>query len=698
MSTLVSGRDGIQTKLLWAGIAALGAVSLGIVALNRGETISAAWLVIAALCVYFISFRFYALFIASRVLRVDPVRQTPAYRHNDALDYVPTNRYVLFGHHFAAIAGAGPLVGPVLAAQMGYLPGTLWILAGAVFAGAIHDMTVLFLSTRRDGRSLGDIVRAEMGPVAGTIAGVGILLICVIVLAVLALVVVKALTGSPWGTFAVFCTIPIALLMGIYNQFIRPGHVGEMSLIGCVLLLAALIYGRTVSETPALAAYFDFKGESLALIIIGYGFVASVLPVWLLLAPRDYLSTFLKIRTMFLLAIGILIVRPDLQMPSVTRFVDGSGPVWAGSLFPFLFITIACGAVSGWHSLIASGTTPKMIENERQIAFIGYGGMLMESFVAIMAMIGASVIHPGVYFAMNSSAGLIGITAEQAAQVISSWGFVVTPSEIAQMAKDVGETTIMSRTGGAPTLAVGMASILSSFLGGPTLMGIWYHFAILFEALFILTTVDAGTRVLRFMIQDLVGNAVPTFKETGSWANNLIGSALSVTLWGYFLYVGVIDPFGGIWTLWPLFGTANQMLAAIALTLCTVVLFKMKRTRYAWVTIVPTAWLVVCTVTAGLEKVFSTDTAVGFVSHALKFGQAVASGQVLAPAKNLAEMDRVIFNDYLDATLAFVFAAIVVATVIYGLISIRNALGTPKITAIEVGAGGATAGGSDDYH
>ncbi|HKD74487.1 MAG TPA: carbon starvation CstA family protein, partial [Ktedonobacterales bacterium] len=415
-------------------------------------------------------------------------------------------------------------MGPVLAAQMGYLPGTLWILAGAVFAGAVQDMTVLFLSTRRDGRSLGDIVRAEMGPIAGTIAGIGILMICVIVLAVLALVVVKALIGSPWGTFAVFCTIPIAFLMGLYNQFIRPGRIGEMSLIGCVLLLVALVYGKTVSETPALASYFDFKGETLALIIIGYGFVASVLPVWLLLAPRDYLSTFLKIGTIALLAVGIIIVRPDLQMPSVTKFIDGSGPVWAGSVFPFLFITIACGAVSGWHSLIASGTTPKMIENERQIAFIGYGAMLMESFVAIMAMIGASVIHPGVYFAMNSSGGLIGTTAEQAAQVISSWGFVVTPAEISQVAKDVGETTIMSRTGGAPTLAVGMASILSSFLGGRTLMGIWYHFAILFEALFILTTVDAGTRVLRFMIQDLVGNAVPAFKATTSWTNNLIGS------------------------------------------------------------------------------------------------------------------------------------------------------------------------------
>src|SRR5712672_1196152 len=628
--------------LIWAGITVLGAFALAGIALNRNEPVSAAWLVTAAICVYLISYRFYSKFIAEKVLQLDDTRMTPAERHNDGLDYVPTNRYVVFGHHFAAIAGAGPLVGPVLAAQMGYLPGTLWILAGAVFAGAIQDMTVLFLSTRRDGRSLGDIVRAEMGPIAGTIAGIGILLICVIVLAVLALVVVKALIGSPWGTFAVFCTIPIALLMGIYNQFIRPGRVGEMSLIGCVLLLAALTYGKTVSETPALAALFDFKGETLALIIIGYGFVASVLPVWLLLAPRDYLSTFLKIGTIALLAVGIIIVRPDLQMPAVTKFIDGTGPVWAGGVFPFLFITIACGAVSGWHSLIASGTTPKMIENENQIAFIGYGGMLMESFVAIMAMIGASVIHPGVYFAMNSSAGLIGTGAEQAAQVISSWGFVVTPAEITQMAKDVGESSIMSRTGGAPTLAVGMASILSSFLGGKTLMGIWYHFAILFEALFILTTVDAGTRVLRFMIQDLIGNAVPAFRETTSWTNNLIGSALAVLLWGYFLYVGVIDPFGGIWTLWPLFGTANQMLAAIALTVCTVVLFKMKRERFALVTIAPATWLVVCTTTAGLEKVFSPDPNVGFISHALKNADALAAGQLLAPAKSAAEMTRIV--------------------------------------------------------
>ena len=686
----------MRDRLLWAGVILLGTISFGIVALTRGEAVNAAWLVVAAVCIYFIAYRFYALFIANKVFGVDAKRPTPAYRHNDGLDYVPTNRYVLYGHHFAAIAGAGPLVGPVLAAQMGYLPGTLWILAGVVFAGAVQDMTVLFLSTRRDGRSLGDMIRSELGPVPGAIASIGILMICVIVLAVLALVVVMALKGSPWGTFTVFCTIPIALLMGLYSRFIRPGRIGEMSAIGVVLLLAALLYGKTVSETPELAAWFNFTGPQLALMIIGYGFVASVLPIWLLLAPRDYLSTFLKIGTIVLLAIGIMIVRPDLQMTAVTRFIDGTGPAWAGSLFPFLFITIACGAVSGWHALISSGTTPKMIENETQVRFIGYGGMLMESFVAIMAMIAATVIHPGVYFAMNSSAALIGTDPVHAAQVISSWGFAVTPDMLTQVAKDVGERTIMSRTGGAPTLAVGMASILSSFLGGKLLAGIWYHFAILFEALFILTTVDAGTRVCRFMIQDLVGNVVPAFKATESWTNNLIGSALSCLLWGYFLYQGVIDPLGGIWTLWPLFGTANQMLAAIALTMCTVVLFKMKRQRLAWVTIVPTVWLVLCTVTAGVEKVFHTNPAIGFLAHARRFGGALADGKVLAPAKTLPEMSRIVFNDYVDATLAGVFAALVVTMVVFGVIHCLRAMGNPRSTTHEISGGAMPMAAGDD--
>ncbi len=685
----------LQAKLGWAGVSILGAVAFAIVALFHGETVNAAWLVIASVCVYVIAYRFYGLWIANTVFGIDLKRTTPAFRHNDGLDYVPTNRTVLHGHHFAAIAGAGPLVGPVLAVQMGYLPGVLWILAGVVFAGAVQDMTVLFMSTRRDGRSLGEMIRAEIGPVAGTVAGIGLLFICVILLAVLALVVVNALKGSPWGAFTVFCTIPIAFIMGVYSRFIRPGRIAEMSAIGAVLLLAALLGGEYVSVSPSLAPWFNLPGTTLAVLIIGYGFVASVLPVWLLLAPRDYLSTFLKIGTIGLLAVGILIVRPELKMPQFTKFIDGTGPVWAGGLFPFLFITIACGAVSGWHALIASGTTPKMIENEGQIALIGYGGMLMESLVAIMAMIGATVLHPGVYFAMNSAAGLIGADAAHAAQVISGRGFAVTPDLLTQMAHDVGETSILSRTGGAPTLAVGMASILSGFLGGTAMMGIWYHFIIMFEALFILTTVDAGTRVLRFMIQDLAGNVVPAFRDTQSWANNLIGSAAACVLWGYILYQGVIDPYGGIWTLWPLFGTSNQMLAAIALVFCTVVLFRMKRQRFAWVTVAPAVWLVATTVTAGWQKVFSANPAVGFLAHAAKFSDALAAGKVLAPATSVAVMRQVIFNDYVDATLGAIFGVVVVLTVVYGGIAIRKALGDPRSSALEIG-GAVLAGGGDD--
>ncbi|MBV8413813.1 MAG: carbon starvation protein A [Verrucomicrobia bacterium] len=683
-----------RKNLIWLGVAVIGAVALGIMALSRGETVNAAWLVVAAVCTYLIAYRYYGLFIANRVLRVDPLRSTPAIRHNDGLDYVPTNRYVLFGHHFAAIAGAGPLVGPVLAAQMGYLPGTIWILAGVVFAGAVQDFVVLFLSVRRDGRSLGDMVRSEMGRVAGGIALIGVLLIMLILLAVLALVVVKALAGSPWGTFTVFATIPIAILMGLYSRFIRPGRIAEMSLIGFVLLMAALIYGQTVAQNLMLAPWFTLRAESLALLMVGYGFVASVLPVWLLLAPRDYLSTFLKIGTIVTLAIGIVLVRPELKMPAITRFIDGSGPVFSGTLFPFLFITIACGAVSGFHALIASGTTPKMLENERQARFIGYGAMLMESFVAVMAMIAASVIEPGVYFAMNSPAGLIGTTAAQASQVISGWGFTITPDVITQIAHDVGETTVLSRTGGAPTLAVGMAQILSGILGGNLLKALWYHFAILFEALFILTTVDAGTRVARFMIQDLIGSVIPNFRETKSWSNNLVGSALAVAGWGYFLYQGVVDPLGGINTLWPLFGISNQMLAAIALTLCTVVLFKMKRQQFAWVTIVPTLWLFVCTVTAGLEKVFHPAPNIGFIAHARQFGDALASGKILAPAKTIAEMQKIVFNDYVDSALAAIFVGVIIAILIYGVVGVRKALSTPNVTATEVGAVGLTAGGS----
>jgi carbon starvation protein len=683
-----------KKNLIWFGVAVLGAIALGIVALSRGETINAAWMVVAAVCTYLIAYRYYGLFIAERLLRVDPLRATPAVRNNDGLDYVPTNRYVLFGHHFAAIAGAGPLVGPVLAAQMGYLPGTIWILVGVVFAGAVQDFTVLFLSVRRDGRSLGDMVRSEMGRVAGGIAQIGVLLIMVILLAVLALVVVKALAGSPWGTFTVFATIPIAILMGLYSRFIRPGRIAEMSLLGFVLLIAALIYGQAVAQNPILAPLFTLRGESLALMIIGYGFVASVLPIWLLLAPRDYLSTFLKIGTIITLAIGIVLVRPEMRMPAITRFIDGTGPVFSGTLFPFLFITIACGAVSGFHSLISSGTTPKMLENESQARFIGYGAMLMESFVAIMAMVAASVIEPGVYFAMNSPASLIGSTAAQASQVISGWGFTITPDMITQIAHNVGETTVLSRAGGAPTLAVGMAHILSEIFGGKALMGLWYHFAILFEALFILTTVDAGTRVARFMIQDLVGCVIPAFRETKSWSNNLIGSGLAVAGWGYILYQGVVDPLGGINTLWPLFGISNQMLAGIALILCTVVLFKMKRQQSAWVTIVPTLWLLACTLTAGFQKLFHPAPNIGFLSHARQFGDALAAGKILSPAKSLIEMQKIVFNDYVDSALAAIFISVVIAILIYGLISIRKALATPYVTASEVGAIGLAKGGA----
>jgi len=673
------------SKLVWLATALLGAFALGIVALERGESVNAIWLVIAAVCTYFIAYRFYGLFIGSKVMGVDSNRVTPAVRYNDGLDYVPTNRYVLFGHHFAAIAGAGPLVGPVLAAQMGYLPGTLWILGGVVFAGAVQDSMVLFLSTRRDGRSLGDMIRSEMGPLAGSLALVGVLMIMIIILAVLALVVVKALTGSPWGTFTVIATIPIAILMGIYARFLRPGRIGEMSLIGFALLMAALLYGQTVAESPTLAPLFTFKGEQLALMIIGYGFVASVLPVWLLLAPRDYLSTFLKIGTIVCLAIGILVVMPTLKMPAVTQFIDGTGPVFAGNLFPFLFITIACGAVSGFHALISSGTTPKMLETETQIPLIGYGGMLMESFVAVMAMVAATVIDPGVYFAMNSPAARIGTDVANAATVISSWGFAITPEVLLETAKDVGETSILSRAGGAPTLAVGMAQIFSSVIGGKAMMAFWYHFAILFEALFILTAVDAGTRACRFMVQDMIGAVAPSFRQTKSWSNNLIATGIAVTLWGYILYTGVIDPLGGINTLWPLFGIANQMLAGVALVLCTVVLFKMKRQRYAWVTVLPAIWLLICTLTAGMQKVFHASPAIGFLAQADKFGTALDAGKVIGPAKTIDQMNQIVFNAYVDAGIAIFLLILVVAMVGFGIVSIRRAIATDHPTALESG-------------
>ncbi|MCC4117305.1 carbon starvation protein A [Aromatoleum toluclasticum] len=675
----------LSRHALWALVGILGAFALAYVALNRGETINALWIVVAAVSVYLIAYRYYSLFIANKVMSLDPERMTPAYRHNDGLDYVPTNKYVLFGHHFAAIAGAGPLVGPVLAAQMGYLPGMLWILAGVVIAGAVQDFMVLFVSTRRDGRSLGDLVKSELGPIPGVIALFGTFMIMVIILAVLALIVVKALAESPWGTFTVGATIPIAIFMGLYTRYIRPGRIGEVSVIGFIGLMAAIIGGGQVAASPTWAPLFTFTGVQLTWMLIGYGFIASVLPVWLLLAPRDYLSTFLKIGAILALAVGIVFVAPELKMPSVTKFIDGTGPVWAGSLFPFLFITIACGAVSGFHSLISSGTTPKMIENESHMRLIGYGGMLMESFVAIMALVAASIIDPGIYFAMNSPLAVLGPTAASAAQVISSWGFVVTPEVLTQTAAAVGENTIIARAGGAPTLAVGMAQIFSVMFGGTAMMGFWYHFAILFEALFILTAVDAGTRAGRFMLQDLLGTFVPVMKRTDSWVGNAIATALCVATWGYFLYQGVVDPLGGINTLWPLFGISNQMLAAVALILCTVVLFKMKRERFAWVTVVPTIWLLACTLTAGWQKMFDPNPKIGFLAQVSRYQDALARGELLAPAKNVGQMQQIILNNQIDAGLSLFFMLVVVSIFFYGVRSCWQAYRVAHPTTQEVG-------------
>jgi carbon starvation protein len=658
---------GAVAHLPWLVLGLVGVFALTTVATSRGEPVNALWIVVAAVATYFIAYRYYALYIARNVMRLDPARPTPAVRRNDGLDYVPTNRNVLYGHHFAAIAGAGPLVGPVLAAQMGYLPGMLWILAGVVLAGAVQDSMVLFVSMRRDGRSLGELVRAELGTVPGVVALFGAFMIMVIILAVLALIVVKALAESPWGTFTVAATIPIAMLMGVWMRHIRPGAIGEASVAGFVLLMLAIWGGQWVAEDPEWAAAFTFTGTQLCWLLIGYGFVASILPVWLLLAPRDYLSTFLKIGTILGLAIGILVVAPRLAMPAVTRFVDGTGPVWSGSLFPFLFITIACGAVSGFHSLISSGTTPKLIATEADVPFIGYGGMLMESFVAIMALVAACVVEPGIYFAMNSPAGVVGTTPESAAAAVTAMGFTTGPELIAQTARDVGETTIISRAGGAPTLAVGMAHIFHQVIGGQAMMAFWYHFAILFEALFILTAVDAGTRTGRFMLQDLLGVFAPAMRNTESWVSNIVATALCVGAWGFFLYQGVTDPLGGVNTLWPLFGISNQMLAAVALILCTVVIFRMKRERYAWVTILPTVWLVACTLTAGLQKLLHPDPRVGFIAHANLFQTAIDEGSVLAPARSLDQMRQVVFNDYVDAALAAVFIGVVLAMIAFGI-------------------------------
>ncbi|WP_130905853.1 MULTISPECIES: carbon starvation CstA family protein [unclassified Pseudomonas] len=663
----MKNNNSLLRHLPWLVLAIVGACALGVVALRRGEAINALWIVVAAVAIYLVAYRYYSLFIANNVMQLDPRRATPAVLNNDGLDYVPTNKHILFGHHFAAIAGAGPLVGPVLAAQMGYLPGTLWLIAGVVLAGAVQDFMVLFMSTRRNGRSLGDMVREEMGRIPGTIALFGCFLIMIIILAVLALIVVKALAESPWGIFTVMATIPIAMFMGIYMRYIRPGRIGEISVIGVLLLLGSIWLGGEIAADPVWAKAFTFTGVQITWMLIGYGFVAAVLPVWLILAPRDYLSTFLKIGTIVALAIGILVTMPELKMPALTQFVDGTGPVWKGGLFPFLFITIACGAVSGFHSLIASGTTPKLLDNEVNARYIGYGGMLMESFVAIMAMVAASVIEPGVYFAMNSPAAVVGSDVVSVATAVSNWGFAITPEALQAVAHDIGETTILARAGGAPTLAVGIAQILHSVLPGENTMAFWYHFAILFEALFILTAVDAGTRAGRFMLQDLLGSFVPALKRTESWTANLIATAGCVAMWGWLLYQGVIDPLGGINTLWPLFGISNQMLAGIALMLGTVVLIKMKRQRYVWVTMLPAVWLLICTTTAGFIKLFDANPAIGFLALAKKYSDALANGQILAPAKDITQMQHVIFNAYTNATLTALFLFVVFSILFYAL-------------------------------
>ncbi|AQT47325.1 carbon starvation CstA family protein [Bartonella choladocola] len=650
-------------------LAILGAFSLGYIALQRGEAINAMWIVVAAVCVYLVAYRIYGLFISGVVLKADRTRMTPAYRRNDGLDYVPTDEKILFGHHFAAIAGAGPLVGPVLAAQMGYLPGLLWILAGCVLAGAVQDFMVLFISTRRDGRSLGELVREEMGDVAGVIALIACFMIMIIILGVLAMVVVKALAGSPWGTYTVGFTIPLAFFMGIYLRYIRPGRIGEVSVIGLVFLLFGIVSGGWIKDS-SIASWFTYEATTLTLMIIIYGFIAAVLPVWLLLAPRDYLSTFLKIGTIIALAIGIIVVRPMLEMPALTKYVDGTGPVWGGDLFPFLFITIACGAVSGFHALISSGTTPKMLANEEQACFIGYGGMLMESFVAIMALIAASVINPGVYFSMNAPLSVLlpegtGDLVQSAATVVSSWGFQVTPEMLTNIANEVGEKSIVAKTGGAPTLAVGMAHILHNALGGWMSMSFWYHFAILFEALFILTAVDAGTRSARFMLQDLLGIVFPHMRKTDNLFANLVATALVVLMWGYFVYQGAVDPKGGIYSLWPLFGIANQMLAAVALLLCAVVLFKMKQQRYAWVAILPATWLFICTMTAGWQKVF--DAKLSFFVAAAK-----------ATNKQLA------LGNYINGILTALFMLVVLALTLFAIRSAIKAMKSDKPTVQEI--------------
>lgn len=682
----MQAKSTLPSKLVWSLVAIIGAISFGMLALSRGEHVNAVWLVLAAACVYSIAYRFYSLFIATKVFELNPRRLTPAHRLADGLDYVPTNKYVLFGHHFAAIAGAGPLVGPILAAQMGFLPGTIWLLVGVVLAGAVQDFLVLFISTRRDGRSLGEMAKQELGSFAGIVVMLGALGVMIIILAVLALVVVKALAHSPWGVFSIAATIPIALFMGVYMRFIRPGRIAEVSIIGFVLMMLAIVYGGQVAADPYWGEFFTLTGTQLTWCLIIYGFIASVLPVWLLLAPRDYLSTFLKIGVILGLPVGIVIALPELKMPAVTHFIDGTGPVFSGSLFPFLFITIACGAISGFHALVSSGTTPKLVDNEADIRVIGYGGMLMESFVGIMAMICATVLDPGVYFAINAPAAILGTTVESAAEAVRNLGFVVTPEMLTVLAQEVGESSILSRTGGAPTFAIGMAHIISEIFNSRSMMAFWYHFAILFEALFILTAVDAGTRACRFMVQDTVGIVIPAVKSSSSFFGNLLGTAVAVGGWGFFVYQGVIDPLGGVNSLWPLFGVGNQMLASMALILGTVILFKMKKEKYVWVTIFPTIFLFITCMTAGWQKIFHENPKIGFLAQANRFSDAIARGEILKPAKTLEEMQTIVMSNQINAALCGFFMIVAIVMVIAAIGIVRRALASPTPTAHEAPA------------
>ena len=666
---------------IWILIAVLGASAVGGIALNRGENINALWFITAALCVYAIAYRFYAAWIAATVLIVDDTRATPAERLDNGRDFVPTNKWIVFGHHFAAIAGPGPLVGPTLAAQFGYLPGTLWILFGAVLGGCVQDMMTLFLSTRRDAKSLGQMARDELGPLGGTAALIGTFAIMIILIAVLGLVVVNAMKHSPWATFTVSATIPIAMIVGVYMRYFRPGQVLEASALGVILLLLSVAGGRFIDEHETLRLVFDHEGLTLAWWVMAYGFAAAILPVWLLLAPRDYLSTYMKLGTITLLAVAIIMLQPDVKMPAITQFIDGTGPIFGGKLFPFVFITIACGAISGFHALIASGTTPKLLSNERDIRMIGYGGMLLESFVAIMAMIAATVLDPGVFFAINSPAGVVGADAVDAVAKISSWGYPVTVEQMQNLAHQMGEATLFARTGGAPSLAVGMASIFGSAFG-EGMLALWYHFAIMFEAIFILTTLDAGTRVGRFMLQDMLGNIWPKMGET-SWIPSVIfTSALVVSGWGYFLYIGVIDPNGGVNILWPLFGIANQMLAAIALCVATGILIKSGKLKYAWVTGLPLVWLITITSTAAWQKIASADIRIGFFSAANDLTDKLAAG-VLPPAK-AAIAPQLIFNLHLDAWLTLFFVSLLWLIVFDMLrVCIRYLSGKPVLPLTE---------------